>query len=217
MPNYLVYRITSPSGKSYIGQTNNLQRRLSTHSRSSGCPALHAAIQKYGWSNFNHHVIQTNLTIAEANMVEEESIALHNTISPNGYNLHKGGLNHSMKQSEETCLKKSKSLQGHEVTEETKAKIRNSHLGLKASEETKMKMRNREYTEETRLKMSSAKLGKAQPIEHIRKRAESHKKPVYIDGIIYKSATDAAIELQMNLGKLRVRLKSPNFPTYYLL
>lgn len=50
-----IYMITSPSGKSYIGQTiRPIQTRLKEHrtGKSSDCVAIYNAIQKYGWENF---------------------------------------------------------------------------------------------------------------------------------------------------------------------
>ena len=47
--------LTSPCGKTYIGQTvRPIEKRLEEHEtgRSSGCRAIYNAIQKYGWENF---------------------------------------------------------------------------------------------------------------------------------------------------------------------
>lgn len=37
---YLIYKHTSPSGKSYIGLTNNYQRRCREHKSSNICIAI---------------------------------------------------------------------------------------------------------------------------------------------------------------------------------
>src|SRR3972149_5087524 len=91
--NYLIYKHTSPSGKAYIGQTNNLSMRNSNHRKKGGCRAFFSAINKYGWDNFKHEVLMENLTIDDANKYEIELIARNNTLHPNGYNLVTGGLN----------------------------------------------------------------------------------------------------------------------------
>lgn len=46
--------LTSPSGKSYIGQTvRPIEKRFEEHQlESSNCVAIYRAIQKYGWENF---------------------------------------------------------------------------------------------------------------------------------------------------------------------
>jgi len=91
MNNYLVYKHTSPSGKSYIGITNNYSMRCNNHRRTTACPAIAAAIRKYGWDNFTHEILQENLTLDEANTMEQQFIKEHNTLYPNGYNLTTGG------------------------------------------------------------------------------------------------------------------------------
>ena len=53
-----IYKITSPSGKNYVGRTNNFQNRMTEHkseafretSRKSHFP-LYKSIRKYGWEN----------------------------------------------------------------------------------------------------------------------------------------------------------------------
>ena len=91
---YLIYCHTSPTGKKYIGQTNNYNRRCSEHKLASkSCPAFHSAIIKYGWINFTHEILADGLTIDEANILEEYYISKYNTLAPNGYNLQTGGFN----------------------------------------------------------------------------------------------------------------------------
>jgi group I intron endonuclease len=94
MNNYLIYKHTSPSGKSYIGQTNNYKRRCNAHKhKSSQCLAFAKAINKHTWDAFTHEILHENLTIEQANELEAKLIAEHNTLAPNGYNLRSGGLN----------------------------------------------------------------------------------------------------------------------------
>lgn len=89
---YCVYKHTSPSGQSYIGITNNYKKRCLEHQKSySECFAFRNAIQKYGWDAFNHEILEENITLEDANIMEELYISKHNTMSPNGYNLTTGG------------------------------------------------------------------------------------------------------------------------------
>src|SRR5271156_1859401 len=89
-----VYLITNIiNGKCYVGQTvNSLEFRWRQHQRQEGCPYLHAAIKKYGVENFSIEVICEPPTIELMNEIEEEYIERYNTLSPNGYNLTKGGV-----------------------------------------------------------------------------------------------------------------------------
>lgn len=48
--NYILYKATSPSGRTYIGITNNFKRRMKEH-RNSQWPFGHA-LRKYGEKNF---------------------------------------------------------------------------------------------------------------------------------------------------------------------
>lgn len=56
---YFVYKLTSPSGKVYIGQTYNINRRFSVY-RNLNCKPqskLYASIKKYGWNSFRKEII----------------------------------------------------------------------------------------------------------------------------------------------------------------
>ncbi|RWZ87232.1 MAG: GIY-YIG nuclease family protein [Hydrotalea sp. AMD] len=89
---YLIYKFTSPSGKSYIGQTNNLPKRISSHrSKHSKCTIIHRAIQKYGWKNITVEILAENLASHQANLLETQYIQQYNTLVPDGYNLNTGG------------------------------------------------------------------------------------------------------------------------------
>lgn len=91
---YLIYCHTSPTGKKYIGQTNNYNRRCGEHKLANKrCPAFHSAIIKYGWINFTHEILEDGLTLEQSNILEEFYIKKYNTLAPNGYNLQTGGLN----------------------------------------------------------------------------------------------------------------------------
>lgn len=137
--NYLVYKHTSPSGKSYIGITDNYDARCVKHQHpSSGCAAFYAAICKYGWDNFTHTIIADNLTIIEANRLEMQLITELNTQAPNGYNLREGG-NAGGKHHTTTKQKISDALTGRSLTEDHKRKISSSKAGKTISAETLIK------------------------------------------------------------------------------
>lgn len=155
---YVVYKHISPSGKAYIGQTNNLSRRSIRHQSSgSGCSAFYSAIKKYGWSNFKHEVLVDDLTLPEANDWERFYVFIENTLSPNGYNLKTGGDKGT--HSEETKLKMSMSAKGRLHSIETREKI--SAINRSQSEETKYKraasLRGQKRSPETKEKMSLAR------------------------------------------------------------
>lgn len=178
--NYLVYRHTSPSGKSYIGQTNNLKRRNYQHRVRNHCTYFHRAIKKYGWNNFTHDILKEGLTLEESNYWEQYYIKQYNTLIPNGYNLTTGGLN--CEHSKETKLKRSLSRRNRiqpKHTEEAKQKISLSHMGMKHTELSKKWMSivhtGFKHTEESKQKMSAVKKGIPLTEEHKRKLRKKHK------------------------------------------
>lgn len=96
-----IYKYTSPSGKSYIGQTiNSLADRAKSLTTGIGykkCSLFWKAINKYGWSNFLASIL-IEVPIEELNKKEQEYINYYNTIAPNGYNLANGGSGGKKKQ-----------------------------------------------------------------------------------------------------------------------
>lgn len=107
------------NGKRYIGQTKqNIERRWGDNGCNyKGCIHFNRAINKYGWNNFEHYIIQDGLTKEEADELEKLNILAYNTTNANfGYNIDKGG-----------------SHGGHPHTEETKAKMSKSKKGNKNS------------------------------------------------------------------------------------
>lgn len=93
-----IYKLTSPNGKVYIGQTKQKpQYRWAKHESLSEdpdipqCPALGNAIRLYKWENFTKEVLCECMTQKELNNKETEYILQFNSLSPNGYNLTLGG------------------------------------------------------------------------------------------------------------------------------
>lgn len=94
---YIVYCHTNKiNGKKYIGQIKlSPERRWGKNGCNySGSRHFFGAIQKYGWNNFDHEIIASNLTLEEANNFESLLIQKLNTQNPNkGYNIAFGGDN----------------------------------------------------------------------------------------------------------------------------
>ena len=89
----IVYKLTSPSGKSYIGISKyTIERRILWHkSESSRCWAIKAALKKYGFAAFKKEVLHSNIPLESLPTLEMHEIAAHGTMAPNGYNLTRGG------------------------------------------------------------------------------------------------------------------------------
>ena len=88
---YFVYKHTSPSGKSYIGITNNPYKRWETQGKKyKKQPKFYNAIKKYGWDNFSHEILESNVSKAYAWNREQYYIKFYDSIN-NGYNVLSGG------------------------------------------------------------------------------------------------------------------------------
>lgn len=185
---YLIYKHTSPSGKSYIGQTKDYEQRCKLH-QQKGCPIFYRAIKKYGWENFTHDILQDNLSLEDANKLEQDYIIKYNTIYPHGYNIRSGGLNqtiHPLTREKISKANKGKKKpmvakfqtgrrQSHETIEKRvqhiRGKSRPDNVKIRASETHKGKI----VSDETRLKQSQAKQGRKLSPESIAKRQATRK------------------------------------------
>lgn len=95
----IIYRHTSPSGKSYIGQTkyDSWEKRASANPLKSyeNSVKFHKAIVKYGWENFTHEILESNITnLEDRNKAEIFWINFYDSVR-NGYNQKIGGYHNS--------------------------------------------------------------------------------------------------------------------------
>jgi hypothetical protein len=122
--NYCVYVHIAPNGKKYIGITcQKPSKRWSEGYGYRNQNKFYNAIKKYGWDNFQHIILVTNLSREEACAMEQELIFINDTIN-NGYNQSKGGFGG-----------------GFAHTQESKEKLRQAHLGRPHSPEHREKSR----------------------------------------------------------------------------
>lgn len=203
--NYCVYKHTSPSGKVYIGITcQEPKKRWKNGCAYKSNQHFTNAIEKYGWGNFTHEILFTNLTKEEACQKEIELIAFYKSNqSEFGYNRSSGGesgrngcywsiedrkrLSEIHKNiSDETREKMSKSHKGQipwnkgvPQTKEQKQKNSEVHKGKKHTEESKKKLSNslkgHPTSLETREKISQANKGKKRTEEQRRAMSKRQK------------------------------------------
>lgn len=109
--NYIVYQHYNPSnGKSYIGITKYGNKPNTRWRNGYGYienDKFFKDIIKYGWNNFEHNILETNLDIAEAEKKERYYIKLFNS-ELEGYNRNPGGTTPGL----ESSKKISKALTG---------------------------------------------------------------------------------------------------------
>jgi group I intron endonuclease len=150
----IIYCITFPNGKKYIGQTKQkLKKRLQQHNKQKYCRAVHNAIKKY--KEYRCDII-LEIDNDKLDYYEEKYIKEYNTLVPNGYNIKEGGATSSF--CEETKKLMSLSHKGKKHSEETKKIISSSLIGRNLSEETKIKIsqskKNSELSEESKKRMN---------------------------------------------------------------
>lgn len=163
----VIYKITSPSGKIYIGQTVNFNKRESYYRRghADDQPKIYNSILKYGWDNHVMEIIEECSSIEEMNIREEYWITFYNSCKK-GLNCTSGGLNH--RPSPETLEKLRIASTGKKHTEEAKEKIRQSKIGKKRNSTYKL-------TEEQKQNISRKNKGKKRTQEFCEKMSKVHK------------------------------------------
>jgi predicted GIY-YIG superfamily endonuclease len=97
----VIYKLTSPSGKSYIGQTKRsfnerwVQHKTSANGNYQHCISLENAIQKYGAENFTTKILFDCNDDIQLDKLEIMAIKLFFSNNPtHGYNLTSGGKNY---------------------------------------------------------------------------------------------------------------------------
>lgn len=164
---YSIYKLTSPSGKSYIGQTIDYQRRMREYLLAPVRykTKIFKAIRKYKFESFSTEVIQTvnvgkhgkDKALEVLNILEKMWISKFDSIKT-GYNLASGGKD--FRHSEESKNKMSKSAIGKIVSEETRTRMSIASTGRIHTDETKRKISEHSLalTEETREKLRVARI-----------------------------------------------------------
>jgi group I intron endonuclease len=196
-----IYKITSPSGRVYIGQSLNIENRYNFY-RLFHCktqPLLYKSLKKYGWDNHTSEILEVccidDLDIKEI-FYKQQFInewgwkkALFCEIYDRG-----GG-----PKNQETRSKMSNAKKGIKLPQEVKNKISKSHQGKSLTQETKNKMSKSRIggirTLETRTKMSE-----------IRTKSPYHIKPVIQikEGreIEFSSQTEASLMTGISIGSI---------------
>lgn len=94
MRNWIVYKHTSPSGKVYIGITNQpANKRWKNGMGYISSPYFFGAIVKYGWINIQHEILFSDLEEEEAKETEKRLIRVYKEQNVS-YNITDGGEGH---------------------------------------------------------------------------------------------------------------------------
>lgn len=218
MNNYTVYIHTNRiTGMKYVGitcqdvavrwQTNGNGYRKQEH--------FWRAIKKYGWNNFDHEIIASELSKEDACKLEQELIAKYDTRNnTKGYNKSIGGEAGALgvERTEEQRAMASRVLLEKWKDPVFREEARKRTIAMNQSEDIRKKRsesnRRRGITDETRERISRSKTGhKLGPFseEHKRKIREHHaggdepSAVVCVDtGECFKSINDAAMAKGIN-------------------
>lgn len=200
---YVYVHTNKVNGKRYVGVTSQEPEERWNNGRgyTKRQPHMYNAIQKWGWENFDHEILFSNLSVDEASRIEQSLIDEWRLQDREyGYNAQSGGLI-SATLSDEIKEKISAALTGRQLTEEHREKISKAkkdkplsekqqavleqikyfNKGKKFTEEHKQHLSEaltgREFTEEHKQNLSNAKKGKCseKQQEALRKVSENNK------------------------------------------
>lgn len=161
---YTVYKhINKINGKVYVGQTvHSVERRWRKNGAGYRIGIFKLAIQKYGWDNFEHVIIETGLTKEEANKLEISLIKEYKNLGLS-YNITDGG----------------EGFLGFKMSEEAKTKISKIHKGKTLPEymkiQTSLRFKGVPLSEKHKSKISAALIGKPKSEAAKRHMRKNHK------------------------------------------
>lgn len=170
---YCIYaHINKLNGKIYVGQTSQKAERRWKHGKGyEGSGYFIRAIKKYGWDNFEHEIIASNLTKLEADNFEKLLIKKLDLNNPaKGYNLQSGGSHSTL--SEIGRMNVKKAAQKRSENKEWRKKQSEAHIGIQAGE--KNPMYGKCHSEETKEKLRKINVGKKHSNETREKMSKSH-------------------------------------------
>lgn len=135
---YYIYKITNLiNGKMYVGQHKVPEKEEAFRRYMGKGIAIKGAIKKYGKENFSKEIIEYIDDDEKHLKVSEREIywiAELDTMYPKGYNLSPGGEGGCTKEAAEKVIATKKKNGTNKLSEETRRKISEAKMGVKFSE-----------------------------------------------------------------------------------
>lgn len=199
-----IYKITSPSGKVYIGQSVNITKRKKNYSTLSDCKnqrRLYSSLVKYGFSEHIFEVVE-ECNLEELNIRERYWQDFYNVTENRGLN----------------CLLTHTADKSGYCSKETAAKIGESNRGKKKPPRTEAHRKNlsealkgKSPSKEARKKMSDIRKSKTGPGSLKGKYHPQAREVVdTATGTIYPTQKSAADAIGVRPGTLRAWLAGQN-------
>ncbi len=172
---YVYVHTNKVNGKRYVGVTSQEPEKRWNEGRgyTKRQPHMYNAIQKWGWENFEHEILFSNLSVEDASRIEQSLIDEWRLQDREyGYNAQSGGLT-SATLSDEIKEKISAALIGRQLTEEHRENISKAKKDQPLSdkqqevlERIKYFNKDKKFTEEHRQHLSEALTGREFTEEH---------------------------------------------------
>jgi len=210
-----IYKITSPTGKIYVGQSRNIEKRFLAYKRKNakGQHRLHRSFVKYGFKNHVFEIIE-ECDFIELNKRERYWQDYYNVISDSGLN----------------CLLTETSVLPREITEETRKNMSTSSpkywLGKKKNTEFRLKIskagkgiskppRSKEHREN----ISKSKLGNKNGMYNKKGSLNPASKKVYCEfnNTKYDSIRECANALNLHENTIYKHLKGISNNKYNII
>lgn len=199
-----IYKITSPTGKVYIGQTIDYHKRIGQYSRL-GCKsqsALFNSLTKHGYWSHSVELIEA-CDVSELNERERFYQDKYKCVGPKGLNCRATkSTDKSGFLSEQTKVK----MKARVFSEETRAKISKACKGRKASapqvENNRKAQLGKKMSEASKEKIRLALMGRAKTKQHI----ENMKSCINPRGAGMKRAQEVKDKMSRNSGSAKLVL-----------
>lgn len=217
-----IYKITSPTGKIYIGQSINIKKRFLKY-KTIDCKnqsRLYKSFIKYGVLNHSLEVIE-QCEISELNNMERYWQDFYDASGKNGLN----------------CILTRSTEKAQIISEQTKIKLSKVSIGVKKSEthsknisKSKIGSKNGMYgktpfnkgvkmSDELKIKISKKLKGRISHRKGIKTNKNSYNSMIILDintGVFYYSVKEISDLFKIDLGSLHANLKRKNKVNKYL-